>query len=90
MWELYTFWAFIPVFLGQYAESHTIQFNIPFWSFSIIAAGTLGCAVGGILSTKYGSGLVAWFQLLVSGMCCILSPFLFFVSKTAFILFLLI
>ena len=90
MWELYTFWAFIPVFLGQYAENHTIQLNIPFWSFSIIAAGTLGCAIGGILSTRYGSGFVAWFQLLVSGMCCILSPFLFFLSKNAFILFLLI
>ena len=41
MWELYTLWAFLPVFLSLYAEHHAVQVNVSFWSFNIIAAGTI-------------------------------------------------
>jgi MFS family permease len=90
MWELYTLWAFIPVFLSLYATHHAVQLNISFWSFCIIAAGTIGCVLGGLISVRTGSAPVAWIQLLTSGICCILSPLVFFLPKVAFLFFLLI
>ena len=90
MWELYTLWAFIPVFLGLYATHHAVQVNISFWSFCIIAAGTIGCVLGGLISVKTGSAPVAGIQLLISGICCILSPLVFLFPKGVFLFFLLI
>jgi hypothetical protein len=78
MWELYTFYAFIPFFLSAYAGRHSdFPMNISFWSFAIIAAGAAGCAVGGIISKRAGSANVAWVQLCCSGLLSLSSPLLF-------------
>ena len=90
MWELYTLWAFIPVWLLAYADNFSTELNISLWSFVVIAAGFLGCAIGGQLSRKLGSARVAAAQLLVSGICCVLSPFIFHADLSIFIIFLLI
>lgn len=90
MWELYTLWAFIPLFLLGYATQSNQSINISFWSFITIAVGFIGCAVGGLMSGKLGSARVASIQLLISGICCILSPFLFQAEWPVFILFMLI
>ena len=49
----------------------------------------MGCAIGGLISLKIGSAKVAFTQLLLSGICCILSPFLFSASPEIFIGFLI-
>lgn len=90
MWELYTLWAFMPVFLSMYATHHAVEMDISFWSFCIIASGTVGCILGGHISVRTGSGPVAWIQLLISGICCIFSPLVFFIPKAGFLFFLLI
>jgi len=90
MWELYTLWAFIPVLLLTYATGHDISLNVPFWSFVVIAAGFLGCAIGGLVSKRIGSAPVAAIQLTVSGLCCLLSPFLFDTGPVLFLAFLLL
>ena len=77
MWELYTFYAFIPFMLASYAAMHSGAMNISFWSFAIIAAGGIGCAGGGIISKRAGSARVAWVQLCCSGLLCVCSPLLF-------------
>ncbi len=77
MWELYTFWGFIPVILALYASKHAIHLNIPLISFLIISCGSLSCITGGYLSQKIGSAKVATTALIISGLCCILSIFIF-------------
>jgi MFS family permease len=92
MWELYTFWAFVPAMLSAYAALHPgTDFNIPLLSFWVISIGAPACVAGGILSQKHGAEKVARVALTGSGICCLLSPVLFMQGYTElFILFLLV
>lgn len=74
MWELYTFWAFVPAILLSYNELHGISLNIPLWSFIIIGGGSLACAISGLLSAKYGTKALSTIFIASSGICCLLSP----------------
>lgn len=89
MWELYTFWAFVPFILASFNQLNNSDINIPIWSFIVIATGGIGCILGGIISQKTGSKKVAFYSLLVSGICCLLSPLIFHLSKGYFLLVLL-
>jgi MFS family permease len=89
MWELYTVWTFVPLLLAYYAKEHGDAINIPLWSFWIIAAGAIGCALGGIISKRTGSKPVAFYQLLLSGICCALSPLIFAIPPDLSLLFFL-
>ena len=90
MWELYTFWAFVPVIYYEYNQLHMTQINIPLFSFFTMAIGGLACFSGGKISQKTGSSKVAVFSLIVSGLCCFLSPFIFDFNPSVFIFFLFI
>lgn len=90
MWELYTFWAFVPFVLSTYNQINNADVNVPIWSFIVIATGGLGCILGGIISQKAGSKKVAFYSLLISGICCLASPVIFHFTKGYFLLILLI
>ena len=79
------------LFLGAYASQNPdVLLNIPVWSFATIGIGSLGCIVGGMFSIRHGSAAVAAVQLAVSGLCCLLSPFLFALPPNLFLPFMLI
>jgi MFS family permease len=90
MWELYTLWAFFPVLIEAHSIVARQPLNVAFWSFWVIAVGSLGCIGGGLLSFKLGSPSVAFFQLLASGVCCLLSPFFFHAPPGIFLGFLVL
>lgn len=87
MWELYTFWTFVPVILTGYSLYHPqADFNIPLLSFIIIGLGGLACVVGGYLSLRWGPKKMAASALFLSGCCCLLSPLIFFQDSHAVLL----
>ncbi len=90
-WELYTFWAFVPIMLQTYTMVHpNATFNIPLLSFLIIAIGGLACVLGGYLAQVFGTKKVAFMALLLSCICCLISPLLFVQgSEVVFVAFLL-
>jgi len=91
MWELYAFWAFLPVFLGSHLlMGGSDHLDLSLLTFFVIAVGVFGAAGGGVLSKRVGSASVAAGQLTVSGFCCLLSPLAFYLPTPAFLIFMLI
>ncbi|MDT0606837.1 MFS transporter [Croceitalea rosinachiae] len=91
MWELYTFWTFVPALLALHAEQqgHNL-FRVSFWSFWVIAIGGLACILGGYIAQRNGTKRTASIFLFLSGCCCLLVPLVSLYATTpVFTLFLL-
>jgi MFS family permease len=74
MWELYTLWVLAPLILATRFEGSQLSMA----AFSVIGVGALGCILGGLGAKRWGSAKVATLQLGISGMCCLLAPWLMF------------
>ncbi|MCB0429742.1 MAG: MFS transporter [Flavobacteriales bacterium] len=72
MWELYTFWAFLPTLLTMKHPGSPTAWP----TFVVIASGAIGCITGGLLARKAGSEKVAYGALIVSGLCCLAAGWL--------------
>ncbi|NQW37144.1 MAG: MFS transporter [Flavobacteriales bacterium] len=90
-WELYTFWAFVPLLITYHAQLHnTSVLNTSFYAFIIIGIGGLACVLAGYTSNYFGTKNTAGLALFLSGLCCLLSPlFLLWSSFPVFIAFLI-
>jgi MFS family permease len=78
MWELYTFWAFVPVILTTYLQGYPQPgFPISLWAFFIIGIGGPACVFGGYLSKRFGEKNIATLCLILSGICCLILPWAF-------------
>ncbi|MEA5405918.1 MFS transporter [Arcicella sp. DC2W] len=90
MFEVYTFWAYVPIMIQQYNQHANFHFNTSLWSFLIIASGMLACVLTGEFSAKFGSAKLAFFCLLLSLICCLLSIYFSQVNPFVFITIMLV
>jgi len=72
MWELYAFWTIVPLLILHTSLNLKLpRTSVSGLAFVVIAAGALGCLVGGRFSRSFGSGSVAAVALAVSGLSCL-------------------
>jgi MFS family permease len=80
MCELFAFWTLVPAILATRLEGAAVSAA----SFAVIAAGFLGCAIGGVMALRAGSARVAFAQLATSASCCLLAPLMLDATGPAF------
>lgn len=76
MWELYAFWALVPLLMRDVLGASVDQSTLSAMSFLVVGVGGLACMAGGALSARCGSGFVAMLALSISATVCMLYPFL--------------
>lgn len=81
MWELYSVWTWIPVFLAASVVAGGADGPSRFWvdvaAFGAIGSGALGCVLGGWAADRIGRGTWVNLSMAVSGACCLIIGFLF-------------
>ena len=81
MWELYTLWVLVPLVIATRLSGVAV----PALSFAVLASGAIGCVGGGLLVPRFGSARVAGVQLSISGLCCLLAPWMMSAPQPLFI-----
>ena len=79
MWELYAMWAWFLVFATASFEARGEEAGAraAYATFAVIAAGGVGCWVGGLLGDRWGRTATTAAMMTVSGLCALGIGFLF-------------
>ena len=72
MWELYAFFVLLPLIVAMHWQGAAASW----WVFAGIGIGLFSCVGGGLLARRFGSARVAGAQLLCSGACGLVAPWL--------------
>ena len=72
MWELYAFYVLLPVIVALRWQGASASW----WVFGAIGIGLFSCIGGGVLARRVGGARVAGAQLLCSGACGLVAPWL--------------
>jgi MFS family permease len=83
MFELYSFWTWIPLFIteslvaeGMARDAHTASLS-SLVAFTTIAIGGVGCIWGGLVADAKGRERLVIISLVLSGTCALLMPLVF-------------
>jgi len=89
MWELYTFWTFVPLLLSQKLNSPFYNYSL--LSFVIIGSGALACFISGLLTVRYSVRNIALVSVSISSACCLFFPIVFwYASNEFYVIFLIV
>ncbi|WP_299674917.1 MFS transporter [uncultured Dokdonia sp.] len=82
MWELYAFWAFVPIIISFYNTLYPEStLNNAISSFIVIGIGAVACIISGYISLYKGVKKTAIIALMISGLFCVASPLLFIIPS---------
>ena len=78
MFELYSYWVWIPLFLAaSVADQGVSASTVSLLSFGAIAVGAVGCIWGGAVADRVGYTRFVMGAMAVSGTCALLTPLVF-------------
>jgi MFS family permease len=91
MWELYAVWTWIAAFaaasFGFVGGSTPASQAGSTVAFTTIASGAIGSAAAGWFADRLGKARIATWAMVVSGVCCLVSGFLFHAPPVVLYLF---
>jgi len=72
MWELYALFVLVPAIVALRWQGAAASW----WACAAIGSGALSCVGGGLLVRRFGGARIAGAQLLCSGLCGLVAPWL--------------
>ena len=95
MLELYACWVWLPSFLAASAQAHGATAGdsatwVGVLSFLVLAAGAIGCVIGGELADRVGYVRMVVVSMAISGTCALITPLAFGRSSSLVVVLLLV